>query len=156
MISPELLRRYPFFGFLDDTQLKAVAMIAEDMRLKQGELLFEADTPASALYLIVDGRVDFLYVVADRDDLKLHKEFYLGEHGPGEIIGISALIEPYVYSTTARVTSPGCDVVRIEGAGLRALCEVDSKLAYGLMRQTAKLAMERLHDTRTLLAAARA
>jgi CRP-like cAMP-binding protein len=156
MISPELLRRYPFFGFLDDTELKAVAMIGQDMYLEKDELLFETDTPATALYLVVDGCVDFLYVVTDRAEPKLHKEFYLGEHGPGEIIGISALIEPYVYSTTARVTSPGCDVVRIEGAGLRALCEVDNKLAYGLMRQTAKLAMERLHDTRTLLAAARA
>lgn len=156
MISPELLRRYPFFGFLDDRQLKAVAMIAEDIYLEKGELLFEADSPAAAMYLIVDGCIDFYYVVTDRNGFEARREFYLGEHGPGEIIGISALIEPYVYTTAARVSSPGLDVVRIEGAALRALCEVDIELAYGLVRQTARLALERLHDTRILLAAERA
>jgi len=30
MISPELLRRFPFFNFMNDAQLKAVAMIAEE------------------------------------------------------------------------------------------------------------------------------
>jgi len=156
MISPELLRRYPFFGFLTDKEFKALAMIAEDVRFEKGETLFEADTPAAALYLVVDGLVEFSYVVTDHNQFGLHKEFFLGEHGPGEIVGISALIEPHIYTTAARVSSPGCELVRIEAAALRALCEVDNNLAYRLMRETARLAIQRLHDTRGLLAAERA
>ena len=49
MVSPELLRRYPFFGFLDATQLKAMAMIAEEVEPQTGEDLFETDQPATAL-----------------------------------------------------------------------------------------------------------
>ena len=39
MISPEILRRYPFFGFMTDAELKAVAMIAEEVSYKEGETL---------------------------------------------------------------------------------------------------------------------
>ena len=155
MVSPELLRRYPFFGFMDSAQLKAVAMIAEEMACDKGTVLIEADTAADALYLLVEGGLDLTYVVTDKELTGLSKEFYIGEINPGEITGISALIEPYIYTMTVRATSLS-RVIKFEGAALRALCEVDARLAYGLMRQTAKAAMDRLHDTRIQLAAARA
>jgi pyridoxine 5-phosphate synthase len=44
----------------------------------------------------------------------------------------------------------------MDGIGLRALCEVDPRIAAGLMKATAKAAMERLNDTRVQLAADRA
>lgn len=153
MVSPELLRRYPFFGVLDDSQLKAVAMIAEEIARQEGETLFEAERPAEAMYLLMEGCVDLYYVVIDRDAPA--EELFISEFNPGDVFGISALIEPHQYTATARATCPS-RIVKFDAAGLRALCEVDSKLAYGLMRQTAKAAMSRLHDTRVQLAAARA
>ena len=39
MVSPELLRRYPFFAMLNDEQLKAIAMIAREQTYGQGTLL---------------------------------------------------------------------------------------------------------------------
>ena len=36
MISPELLYRYPFFGGLDNSQVKAIAMIAQEIFLDNG------------------------------------------------------------------------------------------------------------------------
>ncbi len=155
MVSPELLRRYPFFGFLDTTQLKAMAMIAEEVEPQTGEDLFKTDQPAAALYLLVGGNIELWYIVADKLDKDLRKEFYICDINPGEILGISAVIEPYQYVSTARVTSPS-RLIKIEAAALRALCEIDCQLGYGLMRQTAKAAMDRLHDTRIQLVAARA
>ena len=154
MVSPELLRRYPFFGFLDDRQLKAVAMIAEELSFEAGETLFEINQPAEALCLLTEGAVELYYVIADEYDPKLRKEFYVCDIGPGEVFGISALIEPYVYTSAGRVAEPS-RVVKMEGAGLRALCELDCKLGYSLMRQLAKAALERLHNTRVQLVAAR-
>jgi CRP-like cAMP-binding protein len=153
MVSPELLRRYPFFGLLDDSQLKAVAMIADEASCQEGETLFETEKPAEAMWLLMEGCVDLFYVVIDQDAPA--KELFISEFNPGDVFGISALIEPHQYTATARATCPS-RIVRFDAAGLRALCEVDSKLAYGLMRQTAKAAMSRLHDTRIQLAAARA
>jgi hypothetical protein len=55
-----------------------------------------------------------------------------------------------------RPASAASRVVKMDGVGLRALCEVDTSIAVGLMKAIAKAAMERLNDTRVQLAAARA
>ena len=155
MVSPELLRRFPFFGFLDPTQLKAVAMVAEEVSFRAGEVLFETGAPAEAMYLLIEGCVELHYTVIEGNTGKQVKEFFISEFNLGDIFGISALIEPYQYTATAKASCP-TQVIRLEGASLRALCEVDARLAYGLMRQAARTAMERLHDTRIQLVAARA
>jgi CRP-like cAMP-binding protein len=155
MISPELLRRFPFFGFLDEAQLKAVAMLSEEIEVEDGTLVFDTGKPAEALCLLTEGSLELYYAVVDREDPELRKDFFLSEFSVGDIFGISALIEPYVYTASVR-TSAQSRVVKMDGVGLRALCEVDLKLAVGLMKATAKTAMERLSDTRVQLAAARA
>lgn len=155
MISSELLRRYPFFGFLDNSELTAAAMIAEELVLEGGETLFEIKQPAGALYLLMEGAIELYYIIIDDYDPALHKEFYISDINPGEICGISALIEPYRYTSTARAARLS-RLIKLESAGLRAMCEVDSRLAYGLMRQVAKASLERLHATRVQLVAARA
>lgn len=155
MISPELLRRYPFFGFLDEAQLRAVAMLCEDIEVDEGMLVFDTDKPADVLCLLVEGNLDLYYIVIDHDDPKVKKEFFLSEFSPGDVFGISSMIEPYIYTASARA-STASRVVKMDGKGLRALCEVDTKFAAGMMRAVAKTAMERLSDTRVQLAAARA
>ena len=155
MISPELLRRFPFFGFLDGTQLKAVAMLSEEMEFNKDAVIFETDQSAVALYVMVEGSIDLNYKVIDRDDPRIVKEFFISELNPGDIFGLSALLEPFKHTMTAKVLAPS-KVIRIEAGGLRTLSELDAKLSAGLMKATAKAAMERLHDTRIQLAAARA
>jgi CRP-like cAMP-binding protein len=155
MISPELLRRFPFFGFLDATQLKAVAMLSEEVEFEKDTIVFATDQAAEALYVMVEGSIDLNYKVVDRDDPKIAKEFFISELNPGNIFGLSALLEPYRHTMTAKVLAPS-KVIRIEATGLRALEELDPKLQAGLMKATALAAMERLHDTRVQLAAARA
>ncbi|NTU63821.1 MAG: Crp/Fnr family transcriptional regulator [Chloroflexi bacterium] len=155
MISPELLRRFPFFGFLDEPQLKAVAMLSEEMEVEKDANIFETDQSAEALYVMVEGSIDLNYKVVDRDDPKIVKEFFISELNPGDIFGLSALLEPFKHTMTAKVLTPS-RVIRIEARGLRALSELDAKLQAGLMKATAMAAMERLHDTRIQLAAARA
>lgn len=155
MISPELLRRYPFFGFMDEAELRAVAMITEEVHPGAGDSLFEEGQPATALYLLLEGLVELWFVVTDKHEQGLRKELYICDINPSEVTGISAIIEPHVYVSTARITSPA-RLLKLEAAGLRALCEMDCKLGHGLMRQIAQAAMERLRDTRIQLVASRA
>jgi CRP-like cAMP-binding protein len=155
MVSPELLRRFPFFGFLDDAQLRAVAMIADDIVAESGEMLFREDDEAEALFLLMDGSIDLHYVVVDERTHALLRDFLVGHVNPGELLGISALIEPYRLTTDARATTVS-RLLRIDAAGLRALCEIDPRLACGMMREAARAAMERLEATRVELVAARA
>jgi CRP-like cAMP-binding protein len=155
MISPELLRRFPFFGFLDDTQLKDVAMLAEEIDVEQGTHIFEGEQPAVGLYVMVDGSIDLNFKVVDHEDPRIVKEFFISELNPGDIFGLSAIVEPFVHTMTAKVNAPS-KVIKIEASGLRALSELDVKLQAGLMKAAAKAAMDRLNDTRVQLAAARA
>lgn len=155
MISPELLRRYPFFSNLTDTCLKAVAMLADEVSYSDGEVIFETDQPAETFYFLIEGGVDLHYVVVDRDSPELRKDFFVGHVNPGEPFGISALIEPYCYTATAFANSP-CRILKIGGIGLRTMCGADASMASILMRNLAKVAMSRLHETRVQLAAARA
>jgi CRP-like cAMP-binding protein len=83
------------------------------------------------------------------------RDFLVGHVNPGEVVGISALIEPYQLTTDVRTTDVS-RLLQIDAAGLRALCELDAKLAFGMMRQAATAAMERLEATRVELVAARA
>jgi CRP-like cAMP-binding protein len=154
MVSPERLRRYPFFGPFGSDQLNAMAMLTDEIDVETGDIVFHAGQPANALYFLMEGSVDLHYVAVDEINTELRKDFFVSEINPGEPFGISALLEPYQYTGTVRVAQPS-RVLRLDAAGLRALCEVDPKIAAILMRQVAKAAMSRLHDTRIQLAAAR-
>ena len=154
MISPELLRRYPFFAFLDDTQQKALVMISEEISVEEGTIIFQEGQPANALYLLIEGDVDLYFVPDGGNHHALREPILVGEINPGEPFGLSALIEPYALNATARVARDS-RVLKIEASALRALCEVDSRLGYALMRQVARSALERLAFTRIQLAAER-
>ncbi len=150
MISPEVLRRYPFFCCLNEEQQKAIAMIAEEMEVEAGKELFLEGQPVEALYLLEEGSVD-LYYTASGDP---KDQLLVGEINPGEPFAISAMIEPYTFTATARVAKPS-RVLRVDARALRALCEVDCRMGYLLMKQIAAIAIERLHFARVQLAAAR-
>jgi len=155
MVSPERLRRFPFFSGFGVEHLNAVAMLADEVTFDGGETIFKAVQPANALYFLIEGCVELHYIVVDEINSKLHKDFFVSEVNPGEPFGISALIEPYRFTGTVR-TACASRVLRFDAAGLRALCAVDPRIEAVLMRQIAAAAMSRLNDTRVQLAAARA
>ena len=72
---------------------------------------------------------------------------------PGEMFGISALIEPYTLTATARSAGQS-EVLRLDLDQLHALFEKDPQLEILMMHKVAKAAIERLHHTRLLLVAA--
>ena len=120
-----------------------------------GDPVFVVDQPATALYVLVEGSVEIWFVAMYKHEPELRKEFYVSEFNPGDVFGISALIEPYIYTMTALVTSAP-RLIRIDGLELRHLCQLDPKMEAAVMRRLAKAAMDRLHDTRVQLLAARA
>lgn len=153
MISPELLRRYPFFGPLSDEQLKAVAMLADQESVGSYTILLEEGKKADTLYLLMEGSLSLFYLVEDERQPNLRKEFPVGDINPGEPFGISALIEPHVLTSSVRADTL-CQVIRIDAQALKDLCEQDCDLGYTLMKQIARAAMDRLNSTRIQLAAA--
>lgn len=150
MIPLELLRRFPFFSFMDNKELRAVATIAQDLHLQAGDVLIEPNKPADALYFLIDGHLRYYMVVTTEHMPTYRREYFIGYINPEEIFGISALIAPYQYTASLRAEEP-CRGIKIDASALRALCEVDSHLSVGLMKAIAKAAMERLQMTRVQL-----
>ncbi len=151
MVSPELLRRYPLFSGLNDAEQKAIAQVAEEITMEGGTLLFEEGQAVPALHILLEGGVDLYYRSTRNGD----KPLPVCEISAGEPFGISALIEPYTLTATARVTRRS-RILRIPAAVLRTWCDADARMGFELMRQVARVAMERLHFARVQLAAARA
>lgn len=153
MISPERLRRFPFFQGFDDSQLKALAMIAEEHEVEADVTLFYERAAAKKFFMLVEGRVDLFLKSEEENNPSSKREFTVGEINPGEVFGINALLEPYEYGFTERTGTTG-RVIEFDGSAIRALMQVDRELSCKLMNQTAKSLMERLYSVRVQLAAA--
>ena len=152
MVSPELLRRYPFFALLDDAQLKEIAMIAEEKPYAKGAIIIRENAPAHKLMLLLAGDVDLIYSGGGEGAIV---NALVGTVAPGEVLGVSSMIEPYTYVCSARNTMP-VRVIEIDAAALRTLMQADPRLGYALMANIAAAVLERLKYTQVELAAARA
>lgn len=154
MISPEILRKYVFFGFLSDGQLGKMAMLADEKIWKKGEKIFQINQKADQFYLLQTGEVELHYKVIDEVISDKSKEFFIGDIDPGEPLGLSALLEPFIYTATA-IASADCMGISVDGKKLLQLAKEDPGLGYDLMTQVAKFTFERLGSVRVELAAAR-
>lgn len=146
MISPELLRRYPYFASIDDDSLKAVAVIADEKVVAAATRMFSEADPADTLNIIIQGEVEIQYMLGSGE---LRTVDTLVD---GDILGWSALIEPYKY-TAVCTTKKETRLIAINAPKLRNLCDKDSQLGYRLAIQIAKLLAHRLEGARVQLAA---
>jgi CRP-like cAMP-binding protein len=155
MISPEYLKQYRIFSVLNPDQLKHIAELAEEVSHESGDILFYEGDKADALYVLVEGLIELYYSVDVEYHPELHKELKFREIHPGELFSISAMIEPYELTASARAVEPS-RMIKIHAAQLLEWCEEDFDLANALMRQVASAAITRLQATREQLGAARA
>ena len=153
MVSPEMLRRYPFLSFMNHEQLHEVAMITEEKILEAGAVLFTAGEPANTLYLLREGGVELHYTVTDERGMEREQDFLVGMVNPGDVVGISALIRPHQFTTSALI-SESSQLLELDAVELRALCEKDTVLTAEWQRHIAEVTLERLHNTRIQLLAA--
>jgi CRP-like cAMP-binding protein len=145
MISPEVLRRYPYFAGIGDATLKSIAMIAEEKSAAAETLLFREGDKAAALSVIVRGEIDIQYLLGSGE---LRTVDTLMD---GELLCWSALVEPFKCTATAKAVK-STELVSIAADKLRDLCDKDPLLGYKLTLKVAKLLAHRLEGTRLQLA----
>jgi CRP-like cAMP-binding protein len=151
MVKPELFHHYPIFSFLKPDKLAAIATISKEEFYEKGAIIYREKEHTDFLYILVKGSVELLFKIeADNPELK---ELPFGKVTAGEMFGLSALLEPYIHTSTARASRPS-QVIKINAAGLMALCKEDTQMAYRIMRQVAKTTSKRLNATRLQLAMA--
>ncbi len=153
MIHPDRFSRLSFFGLFDEHHRASIAEIAEEEELPQGVTVFEEKQPANALLFLIEGYIDLYQRTFDTYYPSLSKDLLVGAVHPREIFGWSAMVEPYLYRSTARTAQP-CQIIRLDGPKLRELIEEDCRLGYIFMREVSLVLRDRLMDTRVELAAA--
>ncbi len=153
MISPELLRRYPFFSRLTDQQLRDLSMLSDELRYADKEIILQEGEQATALFFLLEGGVDLFYTVEEAYRADDGKQVFVGAINPGEPFGISAMIEPHTLTATVR-SSGSCRVIKISQAGLLGMFEDDPGFEVLFLRRIARAAIDRLNASRVQLAAA--
>lgn len=146
MISPEVLRRYALFAEFPPEALKDIAMFSEELSLEAHEYLFKEGDTADSLYLMVSGGVDLQIAIPNSGEHYADVETVV----PGEILGWSALVEPYIYHMSAVATTSSRLVV-VDGAKLKEHLSQHPEWGCKLVLRIAQIIGDRLSRTRLRL-----
>jgi CRP/FNR family cyclic AMP-dependent transcriptional regulator len=146
MISPEVLRRYPLFASIEDPLLKKVAMTGDVISVDKRTWLFREGEDARNLYLVLKGEVMIRVSVGT----EILRQIGVLKIGKGEILGWSALVEPYSYQLGAECIQ-NCELARFDGIQLSELMTHHPHLGYIFMSRVTQVIGERLLNLRIRL-----
>ena len=128
MNHQELLAATPIFRDLGPEDQKALAAICEPADLGPGDTLFNAGSPADAIYIVALGTIEMTFPGHDKR---------LARFGNGQIFGIAGqLLEEGYPGTTVAVETTR--LVKIPLAALQALLDRDPALAAKYYRGVAR------------------
>lgn len=157
MVSPELIRRYPFFAGLGHDYLVSLAKLAEEEVVATGHKFFYEGDELPAFYLVVEGAVSIDFAVPDRSQVQKvsgqltgdlqTKDLTVSTVGTGDVFGWSALIPPYHATAGATAITP-CSVVSFNREQVLQLLEQDHHLGYLMVQKAAQVIRERLREIR--------
>lgn len=152
MISPELLRRYPFFSGFANGQLKTIAMLSDEITVLQGQLLFYEGEELPALYLILEGSVNLSIALPDKGSRAIipppaarAREAVVSVVRAGDVLAWSALVPPYKATSIARAAEP-CKLVVFDARALRRSFDEDPAFGYQVLLRVAQVARDRVMD----------
>jgi CRP/FNR family cyclic AMP-dependent transcriptional regulator len=157
MISPELIRRYPFFAGLNHDYLGTLAKLANEVSVEAGHSFFSEGDEVRKLYLVVEGAVAIVIQVPDREAEQplarqltgklTTKDITVSTVGTGGLFAWSALIPPYEATAGAQALT-SCRLVALDCEKLRHIFEEDRNLAYLMTLKAAQIVRGRLRDLR--------
>lgn len=145
MISPEILRRYPYFSAANDEGLRDLAMLCEEIAVPAHTVMYREGDKADRLYILTEGEVDIQYTLGS-GELRTVDTIV-----PGELLMWSALVEPYK-STAVVTTRQDSKFVGLDAERLREFCAAHREVANNVLLHMTKLLATRLEGARIQLA----
>ncbi|HEX7517407.1 MAG TPA: cyclic nucleotide-binding domain-containing protein [Chthoniobacterales bacterium] len=135
------LMTHSLFKALAPDQVEALSVIATQVRFGLGESIFRQREVADGFYLIDKGVVSLEYELPGKRKVEIQTI------GPGELLGLSWLFEPYRWQFSATAIK-GVTANFFRAVDVREQCARDPKLGYKLMEEVARVLTERLQATR--------
>lgn len=137
----ELFTGFLFKG-LSEEQAKRVKDLIAEVSVKKREKIFKEGERAESAYILKEGAVELT--------TKVEKGFELPIsilRAPGDIVGSSSLVPPFVYSLSARCVEAG-SLLKIDRSSMFALMEEDRRFERLIMTNLAENFLARLKETR--------
>ena len=157
MISPEVLRRFPFFSKLSLEQIQILSKLAKEETVESDHVFFKEGELANNFYLLLEGSVAIVYEVPEREvDQKISDQFMrtiktkdvvISEVIPGEIFGWHGIVPPFEARAGAKALTP-CKVVAFDSKLLMDEFDKDCRFGYIMTQKADQIISERLRDLR--------
>lgn len=152
MVSPELLRSFPFFAGLSHDQMKTLAMASAELTVGSGHLFFYEGGDLDTLYLLLEGSVALSLSMPEKGSRAIiplptarAREVVVSELRPPEIFAWSALVPPYKATSNGRALQRS-RVVAIGCRELRGRFKDDPAFGYAMLVKVAQIARDRILD----------
>ena len=130
------------FKGLSDTQLNQIYILAKESLIPKGQFLMHEGQAAENLFILKDGTVELLVNVENGFELPIDIL-----RDPGDITGMSCLLEPFSYSVSSRCVKES-KVLIIEQKDFRNLMQTDHDIGCVVMKNLAEHLLLRLKETR--------
>jgi CRP-like cAMP-binding protein len=157
MISPELIRRYPFFAGLSGEQVRVIAELAEEEIVDTDHYFFHEGDTLDGFYLALEGAIALVIELPDRAvSHRISDQFsrklsttdvVISTVGPGDVFGWSGLVPPHSAIAGAKALAPA-RVVKVKSVELLKIFEEDCSFGYKMTVKAAQGIRDRLHDLR--------
>lgn len=157
MISPELLRRYPFFSGFTFEQLDELAMAAHESQVSTKYWFFQEGEILNQFFFLLEGSVDLTFNIPEHHSKQngsthitgdmITRPIVIGSLSKHEMFGWSALIPPNV-STAGAQAGTECRVISFDTQKLRPALEANCGFGHLLTLKTAQTIRERLRMRR--------
>ena len=149
MTAKQVLKVCPVFSTLSDADLEKVAGSALEKQYEAGTTIFQEGDKAEELLVLQEGKVA-LQMALPKALAQTGRRVTVDVITGNEIVGWSAIVEPYVYTLTA-VCLQDVKALSLSGTKLRWLLRDDHKIGHQILEGLIQVVASRLDDTRRVL-----
>ena len=143
----DLLKEVRVFEGCTTRELQDISKICQRMTLRNGERVFEMQSPAEYLYVVAKGAVELKFTVTH---YRVSKEITLDRIQQKEAFGWSALGEHRSYTLSASAVADS-ELLRINAKDIEKLSAENNHLGYILMKNIADTIGERFDLVQRML-----
>jgi len=130
------MHRFKVLRDLDFSELDAIGRISEVREFVKGDRLTVEGAPAEEMYLFLSGSAE----VRVRDPQG--RQVLVDQIGPGDVLGWSAVMKPYLYTASAWAAEPS-EAIVVDGHLLRELCASNRRLGYHITKGVGEVIFRR-------------
>lgn len=133
------IARCDLFKTLPPQAMEMLAAGASEVSAQPGDLLIVEGKPAPGLFVVVEGKVDYIKLVEEKSGLVICR------WGEGDVVGLDALFDPAPYFVSAVATTPG-RYLRLAPEVVRGVCDADPQYEHRIYTQALFILSNRLRQ----------